>query len=138
MERTLKLSNIWQQLNPICQKTTTTQIARTVRFFTALHRTCRSGAPRSRCGSVQCQFTNAWLRTLAADVCGLSAVTSHCGSGPVFSLRRSGRWCRFLLWMCEMPSGHPWTRLPLLLSCFQCRCARLCTPAGKKEPYLKK
>lgn len=52
-------------------KIITTQMARMVGFFTALHRTCCSGAPRSRCWSVHCQFTNMCLRTFAAGVCGL-------------------------------------------------------------------
>lgn len=70
-----------------------------------------------------------------------SGVTSHCGSGHVFLLRRCSRWCHFLLWVLEKPSGHPWMHLPLPLSCFQCHCARLCIPEGEmqtKFAYCKK
>lgn len=60
-------------------------------------------------------------------------VTSRCGCGRALSLPRSGRCCRFPLGVRERPSGRPRARPPLPLSCFRCRCARLCTPEEEVE-----
>lgn len=135
MERKSKLSNIWQKLNPIGQKTNHSNGSRRQFFLCVVPgllkahvRVFTDSSPASGCAHSQPM----WVA---------SSVTSHCGSGHVFLLWCSSRWCHFLLWVLEKPSGHPWMHLPLPLSCFQCHCARLCIPEREmqtKFAYVKK
>lgn len=123
--------------NPIHRKWQPPKRLRPSRSLTAL---CRSGAPGSRCWSVLCQFAE--VRWAGGGLPGGRRwvgwwVSSRCGCGCAVWLRCSGRWCRSPLWVREKASGRPRAYPPLLLSCFRCRCARLCTPEEEMETLMR-